>query len=127
MSPVSPLAQVVVALFLDRFSGRRKLVVDQNLVDCRIEAMPKTLPISEVKTHLPELVTDVADGGEAIVVTRHGRPAAVLVGYEKYRRQKETLDILCDPDMMKQIRQSRRFYARRAQGVSFADVFRERQ
>jgi prevent-host-death family protein len=87
--------------------------------------MAKTLPISEVKTRLPELVTGVAERDEEIVVTKNGRPAAMLVGYEDYQRQKETLDILCDPDMMKQIRQSRRFYARGAKGLSFEDVFGE--
>jgi prevent-host-death family protein len=87
--------------------------------------MPKTLPISEVKTRLPELVTGVAERDEEIVVTKNGRPTAVLVSYEEYQRQKETLDILCDPDMMKQIRRSRRFYARGAKGLSFEDMFGE--
>jgi prevent-host-death family protein len=87
--------------------------------------MSKTLPISEVKTRLPELVTGVAERDEEIVVTKNGRPTAILVSYEEYQRQKETLDILCDPDMMEQIRRSRRFYARGAQGLSFEDVFGE--
>lgn len=87
--------------------------------------MSKTLPISEVKARLPELVTGVAEREEEIVVTKHGRPAAMLVNYEEYRRQRDTLDILSDPDMMKQIRQSRRFYATHATGLSFEDVFGE--
>jgi len=49
----------------------------------------------------------------------------MLVGYEKYLRQQDTLDILCDPDMMKQIWQSHRFYAKGAKGLSFEDVFGE--
>jgi prevent-host-death family protein len=87
--------------------------------------MPRTLPISEVKTRLPELVMGVAERDEEIVVTKNGRPAAMLVSYEEYQRQKETLDILSDPDMMAQIRESRRFYARGAKGLSFEDVFGE--
>jgi prevent-host-death family protein len=87
--------------------------------------MARTLPISEVKARLPELVTGVAEREEEIVVTRNGRPAAMLVNYEEYRRQRDTLDILSDPDMMKQIRQSRRFYEKSAKGLSFADVFGE--
>ena len=81
------------------------------------------MPISEVKARLPELVTGVAEREEEIVVTRNGRPAAMLVNYDEYRRQRNTLDILSDPDMMKQIRRSRRFYARSAKGLSFEDVF----
>ena len=85
--------------------------------------MFRTLPISEVKSSLPELVTGVAEREEEIVVTRNGRPAAILVNYDEYRRQRDTLDILSDPDMMKQIRQSRRFYAKHVKGLSFEDVF----
>jgi len=85
--------------------------------------MFRTLPISEVKSRLPELVTGVAEREEEIVVTKNGRPAAILVNYDEYRRQRDTLDILSDPDMMKQIRQSRRFYAKHVKGLSFEDVF----
>jgi prevent-host-death family protein len=85
----------------------------------------KTLPISEVKARLPELVTGVAEREEEIVVTRNGRPAAMIVNYDEYRRQRDTLDILSDPEMMTQVRQSRRFYAEHAKGLSFEDVFGE--
>ena len=85
--------------------------------------MSRILPISEVKARLPELVTGVSEREEEIVVTRNGRPAAMLVSYEDYQRQRDTLDILSDPDMMTQIRQSRRFYAKKGKGLSFEDVF----
>jgi prevent-host-death family protein len=87
--------------------------------------MAKTLPISEVKTHLPELVTGVADREEEIVVTRKGKPAAVLVNFGEYERLKATLEVLSDPHLMEQIRKSRRFYASAKIGLSFEDVFGE--
>ena len=88
-------------------------------------AMAKTLPISEVKARLPELVTGVAEREEEIVVTKNGRPAAMLVNYDEYHRQRDTLDILGDPDMTRQIRLSRQFYASHSRGLSFEDVFGE--
>jgi len=87
--------------------------------------MAKTLPISEVKTRLPELVTDVEEREEEIVVTRNGKPAAVLVNYAEYERLKETIDILSDADLMRQIRKSQDFYAAGGKGQSFEDVFGE--
>ncbi len=87
--------------------------------------MSRTLPISEVKARLPELVTGVAELEEEIIVTKNGRPAAMLVNYDEYRRQRDTLDILTDPDIMKQIRQSHRFYAKKRKGLSFEAVFGE--
>jgi prevent-host-death family protein len=87
--------------------------------------MAKTMPISEVKTRLPELVSDVMEREEEIVVTRNGKPAAVLVSYDEYERLKETLDVLSDPGSLRQIAQSKRFYARERQGESFEAVFGE--
>jgi len=81
--------------------------------------MSKTLPISEVKTRLPELVSGVAEREEEIIVTRNGKPAAVLVNYDEYERLKDSLEVLSDPDLMKQIRRSKNFYAKGKQGMSF--------
>ncbi len=87
--------------------------------------MAKTLPISEVKTRLPELVSGIEEREEEIVVTRKGKPAAVLVNYSEYERLKETLDVLSDRSLMQQIRRSRRFYAEGGTGASFDEVFGE--
>jgi hypothetical protein len=38
---------------------------------------------------------------------------------------KETLDVLSDPHLMRQIQQSRAFYAAGKKGLSFQDVFGE--
>lgn len=87
--------------------------------------MAKTLPISEVKTRLPELVSGIEEREEEIVVTRNGKPAAVLVNYDEYERLKGSLEVLSDADLMKQIRRSKRFYAKGKQGMSFEAVFGE--
>jgi len=87
--------------------------------------MAKTLPISEVKTRLPELVTGVEEREEEIVVTRKGKPTAVLVNYSEYERLKETLDVLSDPALMQQIRRSQAFYSKGGKGLSFEEVFGE--
>lgn len=62
--------------------------------------MAKTLSLSEVKTRLPELVTGVQEREEEVVVTKNGRPAAVLINVDEYTRLKETLDVLRDPALM---------------------------
>ncbi len=87
--------------------------------------MAKTLPISEVKARLPELVTGIEEREEEVVVTRRGKPAAVLVNYAEYERLRETIDVLSDPDLLQQIQKSRAYYARHRKGLSFEDVFGE--
>ena len=87
--------------------------------------MTKTLPLSEVKTRLPELITGVDEREEEVVVTKNGRPAAILVNVLEYARLKDTLDVLSDPALMQQIAESRAFYRTRKKGLSFEEVFGE--
>lgn len=87
--------------------------------------MAKILPISEVKAKLPELVTGVEEREEEVIVTRNGKPAARLVNYAEYERLKETLDVLSDPELMQQIRESLAEIAAGQPGLSFEDVFGE--
>jgi prevent-host-death family protein len=86
--------------------------------------MAKTLPISDVKTHLPELVTGVDEREEEVIVTRNGRPAAALVNIREYERLKATVDILSDGGLMEQIRHSRRYFARGGKGKTIEQVVR---
>ena len=87
--------------------------------------MAKTLSLSEVKTRLPELVAGVQEREEEVIVTKNGRPAAILINVDEYTRLKETLDVLSDPGLMSQIAESRAFYKTRHKGLSFEDVFGE--
>lgn len=87
--------------------------------------MRKILPISEVKARLPELVTGVEKREDSVVVTRNGRAAAVLVSHAEYQRIQETLDVLSDPSVMAQIRESRAHFAAGKKSLSFEDLFGE--
>lgn len=87
--------------------------------------MAKTLSLSEVKTRLPELVAGVQEREEKVVVTKNGRPAAILINVDEYTRLKETLDLLSDPVLMKQIGRSQAFYRSKKKGLAFEDVFGE--
>lgn len=64
----------------------------------------KTLPLTEAKSKLSWLVERVHALDEEVVITRNGRPAAVLVSPEEFESWKETIAIRRDPDFMKEIR-----------------------
>ncbi len=87
--------------------------------------MKRIVPISAVKTRLPEFVTGVEEREDEVVVTRHGRPSAVLLSYAKYEGLKATLDVLSDANLLRQIRCSRQFFGSGRKGLSFEEVFRE--
>jgi prevent-host-death family protein len=64
----------------------------------------KTLPLSEAKTKLSGLVDEVMATDEEVVITKNGRPAAVLLSPSEYESWKETLAIHHDPDLMDEIK-----------------------
>ena len=64
----------------------------------------KTLSLSEVKMKLSELIENVHSTDEEIVITKNGRPAAVLVSPDEFDSWKETVDIKSDVDLMNEIK-----------------------
>lgn len=59
--------------------------------------MPKQVPVREFRSRLSELLSDVADRRDHVLVTRNGKPAAVLVPIDEYEALEETAEILSDP------------------------------
>ena len=63
----------------------------------------RTLSLSEAKMKLSELVERVHSTDEEVVITKNGRPAAVLVSPDEFEGWKETIAIKSDSDFMKEI------------------------
>nr|MBP7322977.1 type II toxin-antitoxin system Phd/YefM family antitoxin [Deltaproteobacteria bacterium] len=68
----------------------------------------KTLSLSEAKMKLSKLVDDVHTTDEEIIITRNGRPAAVLVSPDEFEGWKETIAIKADAAFMDEIRKGLR-------------------
>jgi prevent-host-death family protein len=69
--------------------------------------MSKTLPLSEVKAKLSEVIDEIVTTHERVTVTRNGRPAVVLVGTDDLESIEETISILSDAAAMREIAASR--------------------
>jgi len=82
----------------------------------------KTLSLSEVKARLSELVNEVESRDERVVITRRGRPAAVLVSQDDLDSWQETLEIASDRVFMTDVRRGIR-QIERGQTVSYEEVF----
>lgn len=64
----------------------------------------KTLSLSEAKMKLSELIENVYSTDEEVVITKNGRPAAVLVSPEEFESLKETIEIKSNHDLMGEIK-----------------------
>ncbi len=63
----------------------------------------RILPLAEVKAKLSQLVADIATTDEEVAITKNGRATAVLVSYEEFESWQETLAILSDQELVKEI------------------------
>jgi antitoxin YefM len=52
---------------------------------------------TEVRDNLSSILDEVIDGQEC-VITRHGRPVAIILDIQEYESMLETLNILSDDD-----------------------------
>lgn len=65
--------------------------------------MARTVPVKELRAELAEVLDEVADRREHVIVTRRGRPAAVIVPIDEYEGLEETAEILSDPAAVRAI------------------------
>lgn len=63
------------------------------------------MSLSYVKAHLSELADRIEGEHDRVVVTRNGRPAAVLISTDDLESLEETLAVLSDPDLMQRIKE----------------------
>lgn len=57
-----------------------------------------TVPLGEAKDRLSEYIAGVERTHERVVITRHGRPTAVLISSDDLAALEETVDLLTTSD-----------------------------
>jgi prevent-host-death family protein len=86
----------------------------------------KALSVSEAKMKLSGLIETVNATDEEIVITKNGRPAAVLVSPEEFESLKETVAVRSDSALMKEITKGlRALKMRKAKLYTLEELFRE--
>jgi prevent-host-death family protein len=88
--------------------------------------MEKIIPISDLQSKAKRIVEQVRDGGDAVVITQRGRPAAVLVDFETYEGLVATLDEMSFPDWKVRLREARRASAA-GEGIELGAYLRKRR
>ena len=71
-----------------------------------------TQSLRDVRDHLSEVIDRVEHQHERVVVTRNGKPAAVILSPEDLAQLQETIDVLSDPLALADIREADAAYAR---------------
>jgi antitoxin YefM len=86
----------------------------------------EALSLSEAKMKLSSLVDKVNTTDEEIVITKNGRPAAILVSPDEFAGWKETLLIRSDPNFLKELIQGiRALKQEKAKLYTLEELFEE--
>ncbi|HVF18795.1 MAG TPA: type II toxin-antitoxin system Phd/YefM family antitoxin [Mycobacteriales bacterium] len=64
------------------------------------------MPLADVKNRLSEVVERLEREHGRVVITKHGRPAAVVMTVEDLEGLEHTLELLSDPRAMRTIRKA---------------------
>jgi len=85
----------------------------------------KALSVSEAKMKLSGLIETVNATDEEILITKNGRPAAVLVSPEEFENMKETIAVRSDLSLMKEIKKGLRVLRmKKAKLYTLEELFR---
>ena len=67
----------------------------------------KTINVTEAKARLNEIIKEIEDH-EIYYLTKNGRLACILLNVDEWESIQETLAVLGDPDLMRQLAESER-------------------
>lgn len=82
------------------------------------------LSTSELRKRVLKVIQQLERVPERFIITREGRPAAVLMGYEEFKSLIATLETVLDPEMTKGIKEG--LHDKKAKRIkSFEEVFGE--
>ncbi len=88
----------------------------------------ETVPLAFAKTHFSELVSEIVGTHERVTVTRNGSPAVIMLAVRDFESVMETLDLLRDPEAVRQLREAEEEVARGdyVTGEQMAEIMAQR-
>lgn len=81
-----------------------------------------TIPATEARKNFFELLEKLENPAVQIIITYKGRPRAVLVNAEEFDARQETLEILSDKKLMREIEEAEKEF-RKGEYHTFEEVF----
>ncbi|MGH3305860.1 MAG: type II toxin-antitoxin system Phd/YefM family antitoxin [Streptosporangiaceae bacterium] len=69
-------------------------------------SVPEQMPLADVKNRLSEVVDRLEREHGRVVITKHGRPAVVVMSVEDLESLEETLDVMDSAELLADIRES---------------------
>jgi prevent-host-death family protein len=68
--------------------------------------MTKNVTLKELRPRLPKIMDEIDSKMDRFVITKHGKPVALMMAMDDYESILETLNVLSDKGLMKRIKQA---------------------
>ena len=85
----------------------------------------KTVTMEQAQRRLKSVIKDVQENRTPYVLTRFGKPQALIVSIEEYEEMQEELALLSNPKHIARIAEARAAYSA-LEGISFEDYMSRR-
>ena len=79
----------------------------------------------ELRKNLTKVLEELDKEGREVVITRQGKPAAVIINVEKYLEVQQALKEFSDPEYLASLLEARK-EVREGKGVAAEEVFRQK-
>ncbi|MBU4590521.1 MAG: type II toxin-antitoxin system Phd/YefM family antitoxin [Candidatus Omnitrophica bacterium] len=84
--------------------------------------MAKYISVRELRKNLANVIKDTKTHYERYVVSKRGKPEAVLMSMDDYEGWLETLEIMSDKEAMEDIRQAEKEF-KEGKAIDFEEVY----
>lgn len=81
------------------------------------------MPVTALRPRLLQCVSRAEKLGQEYVITKNGKPSAVIINFNDWESLKETRAILSDPATVRRIKKSRSYFRRSGKGKRIEEVF----
>ena len=71
-----------------------------------MEKIDGYIPVTKAKNQILSTIREIVTFDSTVAITKNGLPQAVLMSMEHYMALQETIEVLADNDIMKQLRSS---------------------
>lgn len=71
-------------------------------------ALPQNMTVSQARDNLYDLIEEAGSNSRRFVISHHGRPTAVVLSVDELEGLEETIDIMSNSKLMKDINQAKK-------------------
>ena len=84
----------------------------------------KIIPVTALRPKLLEYLNRANRLGQEYIITKNGKPSAVIIPFDEWESWKETMEVLADPSALRRIRKAQAYFRRGGKGKAIHDVFK---